>query len=97
MDPTTLTIGGLAAGCLILGVNWMVTRRALRSMEALKEDYRLDYRDMRKLARKFEADIFDHATVLAALRHHCFIINDLGHRVRYVNASQEARAKAEGN
>lgn len=33
---------------------------------------------------------------LHALRRNCFITNERGHRVRYVNASPEARAKAEG-
>jgi len=33
---------------------------------------------------------------LAALRQRCFITNERGHRVRYIKASPEARAKAEG-
>ena len=33
---------------------------------------------------------------LAALRQRCFITNERGHRVRYIKASAEARAKAEG-
>lgn len=35
------------------------------------------------------------ADALQALRSRCFITNERGHRVRYVNASPEARAKAE--
>ena len=33
---------------------------------------------------------------LQALRRNCFITNERSHRVRYINASPEARAKAEG-
>lgn len=33
---------------------------------------------------------------LQALRRNCFITNERGHRVKYRNASPEARAKAEG-
>jgi hypothetical protein len=33
---------------------------------------------------------------LHALRRNCFITNERGHRVKYRNASPEARAKAEG-
>ena len=32
---------------------------------------------------------------LHALRRNCFITNERGHRVRYINATPEARAKAE--
>lgn len=32
---------------------------------------------------------------LTALRQRCFITNERGHRVRYIKASPEARAKAE--
>jgi hypothetical protein len=33
---------------------------------------------------------------LTLLRLNCFITNEKGHRVRYLNASDAARAKAEG-
>lgn len=33
---------------------------------------------------------------LLALNHNCFVTNERGHRVRYINASDAARAKAEG-
>jgi len=36
-----------------------------------------------------------HAMKLEALRRNAFITNEKGHRVRYVNASPEARTKAE--
>lgn len=34
---------------------------------------------------------------LNALRRNCFITNEKGHRVRYVSASNQARAKAEAS
>ena len=33
---------------------------------------------------------------LESLRANCFLTNEKGHRVRYVNASAEVQAKAEG-
>ena len=37
----------------------------------------------------------DACDALQALRRNCFITNERSHRVRYINASPEARAKAE--
>lgn len=36
------------------------------------------------------------AKILRTLRANCFITNEKGHRVRYINASPERQAKAEG-
>lgn len=36
------------------------------------------------------------ARTLNALRANCFLTNERGNRVRYINASPELRAKAEG-
>jgi hypothetical protein len=83
MDPTTLTIGGLAALAAFNGMHWWCARRDLRDLTQLGEER----------TRKANRELF---TALTALRHHCFITDERGHRVRYVNASQEARAKAEG-
>jgi hypothetical protein len=34
---------------------------------------------------------------LNALRNNCFVTSERGHRIRYVNASPEVRARAETN
>ena len=80
MDPTTLTIGGLAALAAFNGMQWYFARR-----------------DLKHTVAKINA-VFAHTFgCLRELRMNCFITNERGHRVRYVNASQEARAKAEGS
>ncbi len=94
MDPTTLTIGGLAGGlaCFYAGMRvakWGA-KEVLRSQHELIEAQQAALTDVeyvRNLAYN----------ALMGLRQTCFITNERGHRVRYVNASQEARAKAEGN
>jgi len=63
----------------------VVNRALVREVAKLEYVYRL---------ASDNADRF--ADALQALRSRCFITNERGHRVRYVNASPEARAKAEG-
>ena len=89
MDPTTLTIGGLAALAAFNGMQWWYARRDLRKCEQLRLEARRDAYDG-------WGSYDDVIALLSALRRNCFITNERGHRVRYVNASQEARAKAEG-
>lgn len=63
----------------------VVNRALVREVSALEQVY------------SFASDNADRfADTLQALRSRCFITNERGHRVRYVNASPEARAKAEG-
>lgn len=40
---------------------------------------------------------FDSHKRLNALRSNCFVTSERGHRIRYVNASPEVRARAEMN
>ena len=52
----------------------------------------------RAMMRRFErtSELYaDACDTLQALRRNCFITNERGHRVKYRNASPEARAKAE--
>jgi hypothetical protein len=82
MDPTTLVIGGLAALAAFNGMQWWCARRDLKGWP--------------ETADALEADRALGWTRLHALQDNCFITDERGHRVRYVNASQEVRAKAEG-
>lgn len=62
----------------------VVNRALVREVSALEQVY------------SFASDNADRfADTLQALRRNCYVTNDRGHRVRYVNASPEARAKAE--
>ena len=89
MDPTTLTIGGLAALAAFNGMQWYFASKD----QSRLHDIALDAQAQSNMAWDLltERDIRHNS-----LRNSCFITNERGHRVRYVNASQEARAKAEG-
>ena len=89
MDPTTLTIGGLAALAAFNGMQWWCARRDLREAKIREGGLWLDLADATERA-------WSRMISLNHLRSNAFITNERGHRVRYVKASQEARAKAEG-
>lgn len=69
-----------------LARTWFNLREAKRAIEAAQK----------ALDKAFEVHI-DADYALQSLRRNAFITNERGHRVRYVNASQECRARAEGN
>ena len=89
MDPTTLTIGGLAALAAFNGMQWYFARR-----DACDE--RASHAQTAAAFDQITDNRMDQIMTLSNLRSNAFITNERGHRVRYVNASQEARAKAEG-
>jgi len=93
MDPTTLTIGGIAIGALGFGIgavfgNWLAQKLVKAQRELIEAQDQL----IMQVEHTRDA-VFCR---LLTLRRNAFITNERGHRVRYVKASQEARAKAEG-
>lgn len=69
-----------------LGRTWINLRKTKRDLAIVSE----------KLVEGF-AEYVDADYALQSLRRNAFITNERGHRVRYVNASPECRARAEGN
>ena len=64
-----------------------------------RKKYREAMEEIARLRSEVELHkVFGDASIslLKALRTNCFITNEKGHRVRYINASPERQAKAEG-
>lgn len=94
MDPTTLTIGGLAAGLACFYAGMRLERWLVSELDSAWANLFCEQTEVMEQIEKTR----DRAIgLLNNLRSNAFITNERGHRVRYVNASQEARAKAEGN
>lgn len=74
------TIAAIAEGVALIGGAFWAGRRE---------------RDLSAIADALEADRARGWQTLFALRDRCFITNEKGHRVRYVNASRAAREAAE--
>ncbi len=93
MDPTTLTIGGLAIGALGFCVGALIENWLAQKLIKVQREL-IEAQDQLIMQVEHTRDaVFCR---LHSLRSNAFITNERGHRVRYVNASQEARAKAEG-